>query len=180
MRSGGGGIPADAFLRLAHARELPWLGDLGLRLAGTFTVANLLPGQWHPCDFLLREAGVRPPVTEGVTRAWLSHRLQAVDPFLDDLLPAVFRFDGAGAVLNEIGRAEPSFPDAVTALVASGRLDRPTYLALTLDRLVRGGGRAAPPAAGAPTRPFRPAGAGHAGRARVRRLRRRDLGRPAD
>jgi hypothetical protein len=161
VRNGWSRIPSDTLLSLAHARELPWLGDLGVRLAQKVSARDTWSREWEFCDLLLREGGVAPPVTEGVVRNWLSglvvppnpdrnagrilDRLRD-DPYLDLLLPAAFEFDGVGADLNQ-GDYDtsarrwtdgPAFPTAIATLIAEGRLDRATYLNATVDRLVRG------------------------------------------
>nr|BFE72614.1 hypothetical protein GCM10020092_059150 [Actinoplanes digitatis] len=152
-------IPVDAFLRIARDRELPWLGDLGLRLAEGLRTQALWGGVWSFVSAVLRAAGVIPSPTEAVLRGWLNelsdvrdrdHPEQYTDrmraqPFLDALLPSVFDIDGLGSVLNTgyyrmgVGWCNtPLFPAAVAQLVAEGWLDRGRIAAATVDRLVRG------------------------------------------
>ncbi|BCY12577.1 DUF6493 family protein [Actinoplanes sp. L3-i22] len=139
------GVPAVPFVDIARARQLPWLGDLGLRLARRIGPAGPLVPEWRLVAELLRESGTPPPVTVGVVRGWLRHlhrRRDASppalaghlrdDPWLDILLPAVFDLDGVGRELA------PAFAPAVAQLVAEQRLDRATILAATVDRLARG------------------------------------------
>ncbi|URN12420.1 DUF6493 family protein [Streptomyces radiopugnans] len=65
------------------------------------------------------------------------------DPFLDTLVPRLFEVEGAGAVLESWGAArgteEPSWPKALAALAAEGRLERSALLDGCLSRLLRGG-----------------------------------------
>ncbi|WP_436529933.1 hypothetical protein [Actinoplanes sp. HUAS TT8] len=147
------GVPIAEFLGIARARQLPWLGDLGLRLAGRIRPSGPERTEWQFVAALLHEAAVRPPVTEGVLRGWLgalhdggaglTDRLRD-DPWLDDLLPAVFAFDGLASELRREWRAGegfgsvPMFVPAVARLVAEGRLDRGTVLDATIDRLRHG------------------------------------------
>lgn len=160
LRSEWSHLPVDRFLEIARARELPWLGDLAVRLAERLPTRDPSPGEWRFVAALLHEAGVAPPVTEAVVRGWLvdMHRgewgARAVplivrlreSPHLDLLLPAVFEIDGVGGALNanswnehtEQRAPAPRFPDAVARLVAEGRLDRAQVLDATVDRLVRG------------------------------------------
>jgi hypothetical protein len=160
MRDSWGRIPAGRFLEIARARQLPWLGDLGIRLAGRISARDAWSDEWQLAAAVLRAAQVDPPVTEGVVRGWLQelHEIQLdrkpvlladrlrASPYLDLLLPAVFTVDGIGQALN-VGHYDPQdnrwqstpmFPSAVAQLVAEGRLDRRTIYAATVERLVRG------------------------------------------
>jgi len=159
IRNGLGSLPTSRFLELARARELPWIGDLAVRLAGSIPARVDWHGEWSFASALLGAAGVEPPVTEGVVRSWLKHlhhtsgderpvplaqRLRD-SPYLDLLLPAVFDIDGLGGELTSgwldgPGRWDttPRWPAAVAKLVAEGRLDRRTVFEATVDRLVRG------------------------------------------
>ncbi|GIF07971.1 DUF6493 family protein [Actinoplanes siamensis] len=156
-------VGTQRFLHVAHVRELPWLGELGSRLARRLPVRDADDELWPMIRTLLREGGAEPPVTEAVVRAWLtdllgyprrwngttpaplSRRLRD-DPYRDVLLPGLFEIDGLGADLaggswNETtGRwdSAPRIPGAVAQLVADGTLERKTILHLTLDRLLRG------------------------------------------
>ncbi|GAA2710642.1 DUF6493 family protein [Actinoplanes palleronii] len=143
------------FLEIAQARELPWLGELGQRLAARTPVRERWNNDWPFAVRLMHAGGAEPPVTEGVTRAWVEGLLRPAqqgtpvpplsirmrdDPFLPVLLPAVFAFDGLGADLLSDSWQEsgPQFPPVVAHLVAEGTLERKTVLDLTVDRLVRG------------------------------------------
>ncbi|MET0426075.1 MAG: DUF6493 family protein, partial [Actinoplanes sp.] len=150
MREKWSRIPVQLAVDVVHARALPWLGDLGVRLAERLDRQGDAES-WRLVAALLNEAGTSPPITEGVLRGWLvdladdhaplTDRLRR-SPYLDLLLPAVFEIDGMGGQLSwlEWGRStdRPAFPAAVAALVAEGRLERRTILDATVDRLVRG------------------------------------------
>ncbi|WP_328470127.1 DUF6493 family protein [Actinoplanes sp. NBC_00393] len=149
MRSWSRTAP-ERFLVIARVRELPWIGELGVRLAERLPARDVWSEDWQFTAALLRAGGAEPPVTEGFVRGWLDdllrswlqsplHRRLREDPFLDRLLPAVFEIDGLGAE-TATGQwdAVPQFPAAVAALVAEGRLDRKVILNSTVDRLVRG------------------------------------------
>ncbi|MET0414730.1 MAG: DUF6493 family protein [Actinoplanes sp.] len=148
---------APRFLEIARARDLPWLGDLAIRLAAQLRPQDAWTEEWGFVDTLLRATGALPPVTEGVVRGWLAAmyatggrpraslaaRLRT-SRYLDLLLPAVFEFDGIGSLLTQGDWSDdgwdptPAFPAAVAELVVEGRLDRGEVLAATMDRLVRG------------------------------------------
>ncbi|MBW6439702.1 hypothetical protein KZ829_38835 [Actinoplanes hulinensis] len=66
-----GRIRVDRFLAIARTRELPWLGDLGVRLAGRLPARNPDPREWEFVEALLIEGGAEPPVTDPVVRDWL-------------------------------------------------------------------------------------------------------------
>ncbi|MEU4425359.1 DUF6493 family protein [Actinoplanes sp. NPDC024001] len=148
----------DRFLTVARARELTWLGDLGVRLAERLPVRDVWFEDWRFAAALLRAGGADPPVTEGFVRGWLNQLLRAHqpvpslrqrlrgDPFLDRLLPGVFEIDGLGAdaavghLSPRTGSwdATPRFPSVIADLVAEGRLERKVIVDATVDRLVRG------------------------------------------
>jgi hypothetical protein len=56
----------------------------------------------------------------------------AADPWLDDLLPALFQLPGLGTHLDD------AWPPALVGLSASGRIDRATLIRLVLHRLREG------------------------------------------
>ncbi len=160
MRDGWATIPVDRFLEVARARQLPWLGDLAVRLAGRVSARDSWRREWDFVSPLLRAAGAVPPITEGVVRGWLVEMQEdprngpgrplaarlGDSPYLDLLLPSVFDIDGLGSeLLSETMNEDtgdwdgiPRFPAAVAQLVAEGRLDRRSILDATVDRLVRG------------------------------------------
>jgi hypothetical protein len=153
-------VQFDRLLQIAEARQLDWLGDLGLRLAARLPTRDVWEGgEWAFTALLLRAGATPPPVTEGVVRGWLARltrprgrRMPPLtarmrdDPHLDLLLPAVFEIDGIGAdIVNATWGADSGRPgsairfhQAVAGLVAEGRLERKPVLAATVDRLARG------------------------------------------
>ncbi|WP_433367868.1 DUF6493 family protein [Actinoplanes sp. CA-142083] len=152
MRDRWSQIPVPHAVAVVRARELPWVGDLGGRLAERLNPREAWSGGWEFVAALLAESGTAPPLTEGVVRGWLSGVLQydqrpfadrlRHSPYLDLMMPALFEMDGIGAELNGYSwdheTSTPTFPAAVATLVAEGRLDRTTILDATIDRLVRG------------------------------------------
>jgi hypothetical protein len=104
---GWNGISTAHFLRIARIRQLPWIGDLGVRLARGLSPRDVWGGDWRFVEALLIEGGAGPPVTEGVVRGWVqavqehSWSVPLADalrgsPWLDLLLPSVFEIDGLG------------------------------------------------------------------------------------
>jgi hypothetical protein len=160
LREHWGVLPVGLFLEIVRARQLPWFGDLGIRLAGRLSPQETWSGGWPFVSELLQAAAADPPVTEGVVRGWLqdmqyfrrdnvpvpmADRLRA-SPHLDLLLPSLFTVDGLGGTLNNgqfnpadwSWQSTPEFPSAVAQLVSEGRLDRGRILDATVERLVRG------------------------------------------
>jgi hypothetical protein len=148
---GWNGISTAHFLRIARIRQLPWIGDLGVRLARGLSPRDVWGGDWRFVEALLIEGGAGPPVTEGVVRGWVqavqehSWSVPLADalrgsPWLDLLLPSVFEIDGLGSELPsaDFGDQETSFPAAIARLVAEGRLERRAVVDATVDRLARG------------------------------------------
>lgn len=159
VRDWWGDIPVGEMVQMARARDLPWLGDLALRLAGKLGRDGEV-GQWALVAGLLTEAGVAPPTDDAFVRGWLGH-LQAwhlgdkrrplldrlrVDPYLDALLPRLFEVDGLGVELarstwDQTQRRwdhQPAMPSALVALAAEGRVDRAVLLDGVLGRFLRG------------------------------------------
>ncbi|MGW0436653.1 hypothetical protein ACWDV4_29405 [Micromonospora sp. NPDC003197] len=150
-------IPIRLFLDLARARQVPWLGDLAVRLAGRLDRDAF---HWTFVAALLIETGATPPVNEGFARGWLNEVLRvdadrrAVpfadrlrdDPFLDLVLPAIFEIDGIGNNLvqgswdnqRRVWDDSPIFPTALVTLAGEGRLDRKVLLDGCLGRFLRG------------------------------------------
>ncbi|GIE36525.1 hypothetical protein Ait01nite_095700 [Actinoplanes italicus] len=149
---GWGAISTDHFLSIARARRLPWIGDLGVRLAGRLPARDPMPADWTFCEALLLAGDAEPPATEGAVRGWLwSIGLgwwdspSLVDgfrgsPWLDTFLPRVFEIDGIGLDLPATGSGgrDTEFATTIATLVADGRLDRKTILEMTVGRLARG------------------------------------------
>ncbi|WP_317792081.1 DUF7824 domain-containing protein [Actinoplanes sichuanensis] len=144
-------ISTADFLRIARARRLPWIGDLGVRLARVLSSRDVWGDDWRFVEALLIEGDAQPPVTEGVVRGWVQAVLRQAwsvpladtlrgSPWLDLLLPSVFEIDGLGGELPsaDFGDHELSFPEAVARLVAEGRLERRVIVDATADRLARG------------------------------------------
>ena len=133
---------------------MPWLGELTRRLA-----ARLRTDRWdHQLWQLVAELvtrngieGVELPVTDGFVLGWMraprpDRRLAdtlAADPFLEVLAPKLFEVDGARQHLAWSAPTgmppEASWPLAVAALAAYGRLPRAVLLDRCLGRLLRGG-----------------------------------------
>ncbi|MEV6300305.1 DUF6493 family protein [Actinoplanes sp. NPDC051861] len=147
-------ISVEHFLAIARARQLSWVGDLGVRLAQRLPDDGVRAGEWRFVAALLEEGRAGPPVTEGFVIGWLAavhdgplslagSRLRAL-PYLDLMLPALFDLDGIGDWLNVGGYEDgkwddtPTLPAAVAGLAADGLIDRAWVLDATVDRLVRG------------------------------------------
>ncbi|WP_433318489.1 hypothetical protein ACQP0U_12335 [Micromonospora sp. CA-269861] len=145
---------ADPELVVATARQrgLPWLADLGYRLAERLTRSRPWDG-WHFVTALLLAEKVPPPTGDAFVAGWaqsmwwqrssdghrqapLLDQLRA-DPFLDVLLPRLFEVDGVGIDLGFSGGGRP-VPAALAALAVEGRLDRAVLLDGVLGRLLRG------------------------------------------
>jgi hypothetical protein len=153
-------IQFDRLTKIAGARQLDWLGELGERLCARLPTRDVWDGgDWAFTAQVLQAGATQPPVTEGVVRGWLARLIRPRgermpplsmrlrdDPYLDLLLPGVFEIDGMGADIYNAtwgeGSALPKsgirFHDAVAALVVEGRLERKTTLAAIVDRLARG------------------------------------------
>jgi hypothetical protein len=144
-------ISTGHFVQIARARQLPWIGDLGVRLARGLSSRAAWGDDWRFVEALLLEGDAEPPVTEGVVRGWVDAVLKhswsvpladafRASPWLDLLLPSVFEIDGLGSELpsDDFGGEEMSFPVAISRLVAEGRLERRVVVDATVDRLARG------------------------------------------
>ena len=147
-------LTSARLLRVLQARDLPWLGELTRRLA-----ARLRTDQWDHQLWQLVAAlvtsngmeGVELPVTDGFVLGWMraprpGRRLAdtlAADPFLEVLAPKLLEVDGAGQQLAWSASTgtppEASWPLALAALAADGRLPRAVLLDRCLGRLLRGG-----------------------------------------
>ncbi|MGX6606815.1 hypothetical protein ACWKSP_32515 [Micromonosporaceae bacterium Da 78-11] len=129
-------------LRVLAVPGRPSLRAVALGLARRLRPGEITGDVWTLTAALLRAAGVAPPATEPVTRAWirdlrspdpgtLTARL-ADDPWLDHLIPYVFTTAGLPAHLDE------NWPPALLRLTTSGRLDRAGLIRLVLHRMQAG------------------------------------------
>ncbi|GAB3137564.1 DUF6493 family protein [Micromonospora sonneratiae] len=152
-------IPARLFIQVAQARQVPWLGDLAVRLTGKLRTEGRA-GEWHFVVALLTESGATPPMSEGFVRGWLEdrHRFRddrsvanltarlRDDPFLDLVLPALFEIDRIGSDFAQGGWDNarrtwddtPVLPATLVALAEEGRLDRKILLDGCVGRFLRG------------------------------------------
>jgi Family of unknown function (DUF6493) len=142
-------------LRVLTARQLPWLGELAHRLAGRLPTDGWQDDLWRLTASLVTSSGIAPPTTDGFVLGWMrthqrgdpeNGRLAdalAADPFLAVLAPRLFEVDGVGRQLAwSASRWTPpaaNWPLTLTALAASGRLDRAMLLDGCLGRLLGGG-----------------------------------------
>src|SRR5262249_40306719 len=100
--------PYDAILGVLIERCVPWLGDLGIRLADAIRPDGR--GHYPLAARLIVEEGVPVPTGDGFVRAWTRHAFNdryellvddlRADPLLNVLLPRVFEVDGLGTLLS--------------------------------------------------------------------------------
>jgi hypothetical protein len=141
-------------LRVLRARQVPWLAELTRRLA-----ARLRPDEWDgqrwrlvaelATSLELRDLEV--PTSDGFVLGWARSRRPdgrladtlAADPFFDALAPHLLEADGIGGLFawsaSRWMPPEASWPLALAALAASGRLERERLLDRCLGRLLQGG-----------------------------------------
>ncbi|MBA8952268.1 hypothetical protein HNR61_003908 [Actinomadura namibiensis] len=128
------------------SRPPEWRTEVAHRAAERLRATDLTwqdASLWHLAAAL---AGDTPPLGDGFVVNWVvwggrPERL-ADDPFLDALLPRMFRVEGLGRrlVWDKPGDdRQASWADAVLGLTRSGRLDRGTVLDLCLERFQLGG-----------------------------------------
>jgi hypothetical protein len=120
----------------------PRLTSVAAVMADRMRPRSTWPGEWPIARAVFLAAGITPPATEPVLRAWirshtgdpatLAERLTS-DPWLDHLLPHVFDIPGL----------DRHWPPALVELTASGRLDRNHLLGIVLHRLRAEGSAAA-------------------------------------
>ena len=139
-------------VRVLRAREVPWLVALAHRLA-----ARLRADRWDDllwrlvAELLVGLDQVELPASDGFVLGWmrtprpggrLADRL-AADPFLAALAPRLLEVEGSGQMLawSASGGTAPeaSWPRALAALAADGRLPRAMLVDRCLGRLLRGG-----------------------------------------
>jgi Family of unknown function (DUF6493) len=145
---------AAHLLRVLTTRELPWRGELTRRLAARLRSDRWDQQLWQLVAELVTSNGidgVELPTSDGFVLGWMwaprpDGRLAdtlATDPFLEVLVPKLFEVDGAGQQLAWSASAgigpEGSWPLALAALAADGRLPRAVLLDRCLGRLLRGG-----------------------------------------
>jgi Family of unknown function (DUF6493) len=145
---------AARLFRVLQARDPPWRGELTRRLAARLRTDRWDHQLWQLVAELATSNGIEEvelPVTDGFVLGWMraprpDRRLAdtlAADPFLEVLAPKLLEVDGAGQHL--VWSASPgmppegSWPAALTALAADGRLPRAVLLDRCLGRLLRGG-----------------------------------------
>ncbi|MFP8943803.1 DUF6493 family protein [Streptomyces fenghuangensis] len=153
--------PADTPCLLAVLGDRPahWQGDVAHRVAGRRQADSEWGwGHYALVEALVLRSGCAVPTGGAFVQEWvrnrswpsrfqhrsgapdgaprsLLERLRA-DPFLDVLAPLMFEVEGVGALLTE---GTDSWPQALAALAAEGRLERSALLDGCLSRLLRGG-----------------------------------------
>jgi hypothetical protein len=150
------GSAADAVLEVLRARGVPWLPDLARRLAARLRSDRWEGDLWWLVAKLVTSTGIEPPTTDGFVLCWVwvpgwqgaREGRQLVDalrddPFLAALAPRLFEVDGIGRRFAwSASKGTPpgdSWPLALAALAADGRLERAMLLDRCLGRLLRGG-----------------------------------------
>jgi Family of unknown function (DUF6493) len=141
-------------LRVLRARQVPWLPELTRRLASRLPSDRWNDPQWPLVAELVTSTGlqgIEVPTSDGFVLGWawsprpdgrLADTL-AADPFFDALAPQLLEVDGIGRLFalsaSTWQRPEASWPLALAALAASGRLERDRLLGRCLGRLLGGG-----------------------------------------
>ena len=141
-------------LRVLRARQVPWLPELTRRLAARLRTDEWDHQRWRLIAELATSTELRDlevPTSDGFVLGWaraqptdgrLADTL-AADPFLDALAPHLLEADGIGGLFawSAAGWMGPgaSWPLALAALAASGRLERGRLLDRCLGRLLQGG-----------------------------------------
>jgi hypothetical protein len=143
----------DPILGVLIERCVPWLGELGTRLARDIRPDGR--GHFPLAARLIAAEGAPVPTGDGFVREWTRHTFRdryelllddlRSDPMLPLLLPRVFEVDGLGPMFSrwdwkERGFASPSEEifAALMALSAEGVMARSLLLDGTLGRLLRG------------------------------------------
>ena len=141
-------------LRVLRARQVPWLPELTRRLAARLGTNDWDDHRWRLVAELVTITGLQGielPTTDGFVLGWarsqrpdgrLAETL-ATDPFLDALAPHLLEVDGVGRLFASSASGwmppEASWPLALAALAADGRLERARLLDRSIGRLVQGG-----------------------------------------
>ncbi|MFC8537860.1 DUF6493 family protein [Streptomyces sp. NPDC057249] len=145
--------PYPWVLEVLGDREPDWLADLARRLAARAVESE---AEYRLVEELARRAGCPLPVSDGMVRAWTervnSERWQGgpgkslidvlrADAHLDVLVAHLLTMPELPPVVAWVDSGSPagSWPAALTALVAEGRLDRAALLDSCVARLLRGG-----------------------------------------
>jgi Family of unknown function (DUF6493) len=138
-------------VRLLQARDVPWLAELARRLSDRLRTDRWDDQLWQLVAGLVTAAGMEAdelPAGDGFVLGWMrtprpEGRLAdslAADPYLRVLAPRLFEVDGAGWILAwSAGTPAASWPRALAALAADGRLPRTMLVDRCLGRLLRGG-----------------------------------------
>jgi Family of unknown function (DUF6493) len=141
-------------LRVLQARQVPWLPELTRRLAARLPREGWDGPQWRlVADLAICTGlqGIEPLASDGFVLGWAQAQRTdgrladalAADPFFDALAPRLLEVDGVGRLFawSASGGMPPttSWPLALAALAASGRLERERLLDRCLGRLLQGG-----------------------------------------
>ncbi len=129
---------------IVRVLSAPGRPDLAAVADGLVSRLRARPGrrdEWAIAAAVLRAAGIPPPVTDVVVRAWVREHATAdqlaADPWLDLLLPYVLESPDIFAMLDRRWAA------ALVRLAASGRTSRAALIRLALREMHGGGLRAA-------------------------------------
>lgn len=141
-------------LRVLGARQVSWLPELTRRLAARLPSDRWDDPQWRLVAELVKGTGfqeVELPTSNGFVLGWARSQRSdgrladtlAADPFFHALAPHLLEVDGIGGLFawsaSTWMRPEASWPLALAALAASGRLERERLLDRCLGRLLQGG-----------------------------------------
>ena len=141
-------------LRVLRARQVPWLPELTRRLAARLGTNEWDDQRWRLVAELGTSTGLQGielPTTDGFVLGWARSRRPegrladtlAADPFFDALAPRLLEVDGVGGLLawsaSRWMPPEASWPLALAALAADGRLERARLLDRCIGRLLQGG-----------------------------------------
>jgi Family of unknown function (DUF6493) len=144
-------------LRVLRARQVPWLPELTQRLAARLGTSEWDDDRWRLVAELVTSTGLRRielPTTDGFVLGWARSRRPdgrlvdtlAEDPFFDALAPHLLEVDGIGGLFawsaSKWMPPEASWPLALAALAAAGRLERARLLDRCVGRLLQGGSAA--------------------------------------
>jgi hypothetical protein len=133
---------ASTVAEIVRVLSAPGRPDLAGIAEGLVGRLRLRPGrrdEWAIASAVLRAAGVAPPATEVVVRAWVRDHAGelADDPWLDLFLPHVLSSPEIFATLDR------RWPADLAGLAADGRADRGALIRLALREMHDGGLRPA-------------------------------------